>query len=83
MGIHRVNWYVQSEDDRLVQFSTSSGSCGPGYNSVLLLFSCRQTQYLKLEIFHRLYSVPYTTLGIHYVLYDFYSVVNQSSGKMD
>ena len=21
--------------------------------------------------------------GIHYVLYDFYSVVNQSSGKMD
>ena len=40
MGIHRVNWYVQSEDDRLVQLSKSRGSYGlsQGYSSDLFSF---------------------------------------------
>ena len=36
--LSRVNWYVQSEENRLVQLSKSRGSCGLGYNSDLLLF---------------------------------------------
>ena len=61
MGIHRVNWYVQSEDDRLVKLSTSSGSCGQGYNSDLF-FLVGKCNCIISKSFPEIRNIPLSIL---------------------